>query len=93
MITYARSVLCPGPAERTRSNACARGYKLEEAGLARGLPVRDGLNGVSMSPHMKWGIGGVVVGLILLLIAKFVWKSSFFETRRESWKPGSDAGN
>ena len=38
-------------------------------------------------------LGFLVVGLILLLIAKFVWKSSFFETRRESWKPGSDAGN
>jgi Flp pilus assembly protein TadB len=24
------------------------------------------MNGVSMSPHLKWGIGGVVVGLILL---------------------------
>jgi hypothetical protein len=32
-----------------------------------------------------------VVGLVLLLIAKFVWKSSFFDTRQESWMPGSDA--
>jgi hypothetical protein len=24
------------------------------------------MNGVSMSPHLKWGIGGVIVGLILL---------------------------
>jgi hypothetical protein len=24
------------------------------------------MNGVSMSPHMKWGIAGVAVGLILL---------------------------
>ena len=36
-------------------------------------------------------LGFLVVGLILLLIAKFVWKSSFFDTRRESWTPGSDA--
>jgi len=36
-------------------------------------------------------LGFVVVGLILLLIARFVWKSSFFETRRESWKPGANA--
>jgi len=24
------------------------------------------MNGVSMTPHLKWGIGGVIVGLILL---------------------------
>jgi amino acid transporter len=35
-------------------------------------------------------LGFLVVGLILLLIAKFVWKSSFFDTRRESWSPGSE---
>jgi uncharacterized membrane protein len=35
-------------------------------------------------------LGFLVVGLILLLIARFVWKSSFFGTRRESWSPGSD---
>jgi amino acid transporter len=35
-------------------------------------------------------LGFLVVGLILLLIARFVWKSSFFETRRESWTPGSE---
>jgi amino acid transporter len=38
-------------------------------------------------------LGFLVLGLILLLIAKFVWKSSFFDTRRESWTPGRDAGN
>jgi amino acid transporter len=38
-------------------------------------------------------LGFLVIGLILLLIARFLWKSSFFDTRRESWKPGSDAGN
>jgi hypothetical protein len=36
-------------------------------------------------------LGFLVVGLILLLLAKFVWKSSFFNTRQESWKPGVDA--
>jgi amino acid transporter len=35
-------------------------------------------------------LGFLVVGLILLLIAKFVWKSSFFDTKQESWKPGTD---
>jgi amino acid transporter len=35
-------------------------------------------------------LGFVVVGLILLLMAKFVWRSSFFETRRETWTPGSE---
>jgi amino acid transporter len=38
-------------------------------------------------------LGFLVVGLILLLIARFVWKSSFFNTRRESWTPGSDVGD
>src|SRR5580693_1293644 len=42
------------------------GYKLEQAGLGPGAPGPGRRNGVSMSPHMKWGIGGVVVGLILL---------------------------
>jgi hypothetical protein len=28
--------------------------------------------GVSMSPHMKWGIAGVVVGLILFIISPWV---------------------
>ena len=35
-------------------------------------------------------LGFLVVGLILLLIAKFVWKSSFFDTKQESWKPGTE---
>jgi amino acid transporter len=38
-------------------------------------------------------LGFLVVGIILLLIARFVWRSSFFETRRESWKPGTEARN
>ena len=38
-------------------------------------------------------LGFLVVGLILLLIARFVWRSSFFETRRESWTPGSDTAD
>jgi amino acid transporter len=35
-------------------------------------------------------LGFLVVGLILLLIARFIWKSSFFGTRTESWSPGSE---
>ena len=27
------------------------------------------MNGVSMTPHMKWGIAGIVIGLILLIIS------------------------
>ena len=42
------------------------GYKLEEAGPAPGTPGPGWTNGVRMSPHLKWGIAGVVVGLILL---------------------------
>ena len=42
------------------------GYKLEAAGPAPGVPGPGWTNGVRMSPHLKWGIGGVVVGLILL---------------------------
>ncbi len=38
-------------------------------------------------------LGFLVVGLVLMLIAKFVWKSSFFDTRRESWTPGSEVRN
>ncbi len=34
--------------------------------------------------------GFVVVGLVLLLIAKFVLRSSFFSIRRESWAPGHE---
>jgi amino acid transporter len=36
-------------------------------------------------------LGFLVVGLVLMLIARFVWKSSFFGTRRESWTPGNKA--
>jgi amino acid transporter len=35
-------------------------------------------------------LGFFVVGLVLLLIARFGWRSSFFETRRESWRPGNE---
>jgi amino acid transporter len=38
-------------------------------------------------------LGFLVVGLILMMIAKFVWKSSFFDTRPESWTPGSEPRN
>jgi Flp pilus assembly protein TadB len=30
------------------------------------------MNGVGMSPHMKWGIAGVVIGLILFIISPWV---------------------
>jgi len=30
------------------------------------------LIGVSMSPHMKWGIAGVVVGLILFIVSPWL---------------------
>jgi ABC-type bacteriocin/lantibiotic exporter with double-glycine peptidase domain len=30
------------------------------------------MNGVSMSPHMKWGIAGIVVGLILFIISPWL---------------------
>jgi len=36
-------------------------------------------------------LGFLVVGIILMLIARFVWKSSFFQTRHESWKPGAES--
>jgi hypothetical protein len=26
------------------------------------------MNGVSMTPHMKWGIAGIVIGFILLFV-------------------------
>jgi amino acid transporter len=35
-------------------------------------------------------LGFLVVGLILLLVARFGWRSPFFNTRRESWTPGSN---
>jgi multisubunit Na+/H+ antiporter MnhG subunit len=33
----------------------------------KGMPGPDGWSR-SMTPHMKWGIGGVVLGLILIII-------------------------
>jgi Flp pilus assembly protein TadB len=30
------------------------------------------MNGVGMSPHLKWGIAGVVIGLILFIISPWV---------------------
>jgi Flp pilus assembly protein TadB len=30
------------------------------------------MNGDSMSPHMKWGIAGVIIGLILFIISPWV---------------------
>src|ERR1700684_1661442 len=35
-------------------------------------------------------LGFLVVGLILLLVARFGWRSPFFNIRRESWTPGTD---
>jgi amino acid transporter len=35
-------------------------------------------------------LGFVVIGFILLLVAKFVLRSPFFSMRRESWAPGDD---
>jgi amino acid transporter len=33
-------------------------------------------------------LGFLVVGLILIFIARFVWRSPFFQIKRESWSPG-----
>jgi hypothetical protein len=41
-------------------------YRLVSSRAGRGTPGPGRMNGVSMSPHMKWGIAGVIVGLILL---------------------------
>jgi Flp pilus assembly protein TadB len=30
------------------------------------------MNGVGMSPHLKWGIAGIVIGLILFIISPWV---------------------
>jgi L-asparagine transporter-like permease len=35
-------------------------------------------------------LGFVVVGLILIFVARFGWKSEFFRIRRESWSPEQD---
>jgi amino acid transporter len=35
-------------------------------------------------------LGFVVAGFILILVARFGWKSEFFRIRRESWSPESD---
>jgi len=55
------------PAGDDPLHAAAR-YKLETAGLGRGSLARDGKDGVCMTPHMKWGIAGVIIGFILLFI-------------------------
>ena len=47
-------------------------YKLEETGLDTGFPGLGSMNGVGMSPHLKWGIAGVVIGLILFIISPWV---------------------
>jgi hypothetical protein len=36
----------------------------------RRAPAR--MDGVSMTPHMKWAIGGIVVGLILLIVSPWL---------------------
>lgn len=35
-------------------------------------------------------LGFLVVGLILIVVARFGWRSEFFKIRRESWRPGED---
>lgn len=35
-------------------------------------------------------LGFVVVGFILILVARFGWKSQFFKIKRESWSPGEN---
>jgi amino acid transporter len=35
-------------------------------------------------------LGFVVVGLFLIFVARFGWKSEFFKIKRESWRPGED---
>jgi amino acid transporter len=35
-------------------------------------------------------LGFLVVGFILILVARFGWKSEFFRIGRESWSPGED---
>jgi amino acid transporter len=35
-------------------------------------------------------LGFLVVGFILILVARFGWKSEFFNIRRESWSPDQD---
>jgi amino acid transporter len=35
-------------------------------------------------------LGFVVVGLILIFVARFGWRSEFFKIKRESWRPGQD---
>ena len=43
-------------------------YKLEAAGPAWGPLARVEGNGVSMTPHAKLGIAGIIIGFILLFI-------------------------
>ena len=35
-------------------------------------------------------LGFVVVGLLLIFVARFGWRSEFFKIKRESWSPGQD---
>jgi predicted transporter len=35
-------------------------------------------------------LGFVVVGLVLIFVGRFGWRSEFFKIRRESWSPGED---
>jgi amino acid transporter len=35
-------------------------------------------------------LGFVVVGLILIVVARFGWRSEFFKIKRESWSPGEN---
>jgi len=35
-------------------------------------------------------LGFVVVGLVLIFVARFGGKSEFFRIKRESWRPGED---
>jgi hypothetical protein len=35
-------------------------------------------------------LGFLAVGLILIVVARFGWRSEFFTIKRESWRPGED---
>jgi hypothetical protein len=47
-------------------------YKLLGSWVGWGSPTRNEGTGVCMTPHTKWAIAGVVLGLILLIISPWL---------------------
>jgi hypothetical protein len=72
MITYARSVPRWQDRPRLESIDARQRYKLLRSWVGWGSPAWNEGTGVCMTPHTKWAIAGVVLGLILFIISPWL---------------------